>query len=273
MPVERTCRGEHAGRPCVRPKSRARHRFPATRSRATAALVADAQPTNLARDWPSCRSDLCRRSGCPTRASRARTAPFARTWSAIARPEEPDPSTLITFGKPCPVSDLFGLAAQAARAPGSQTHGARTSGQRRADRSARPPDRCDRQRASGHVGRPSLRAAAATAPGVGWLVFDRLRPAISPAHKAGAIGFPGDPVRETDRRGLIPTRSQVPALRCSSRAERLRPPPLKRYGTRSAWVASVARRPRNRASPASSPKLSGTCSPATNPLLRQAPFV
>jgi hypothetical protein len=35
----------------------------------------------------------------------------------------------------------------------------------------------------------------------------------------------------------------------------------------------VARRPRNRASPASSPKLSGTCSPATNPLLRQAPFV
>src|SRR3954470_23477506 len=55
----------------------------------------------------------CRRSGYPTRRSGANASSLATdcTWSGTARHSRNGIHvTLITFGHPCPVSDLFGLA-------------------------------------------------------------------------------------------------------------------------------------------------------------------
>ncbi len=55
----------------------------------------------------------CRRSGCPIRACARSASGRASgcTWSGTARRSSTASTpTLITFGKPCPVSDLFGAA-------------------------------------------------------------------------------------------------------------------------------------------------------------------
>src|SRR5215216_5647960 len=64
--------------------------------------------------WPSCRGAIwCRRSGCPTRVFR-RERELARFRLHLVRHrttlKNRIHATLIAFGHPCPVSDLFGLA-------------------------------------------------------------------------------------------------------------------------------------------------------------------
>jgi transposase len=122
-------------------------------------------------------------------------------------------STLITFGKPCPVSDLFGLAGRKllerlqVPEPWRQRRG-----QPRADRSARPPDRRGRQRAEVRRRRSSLRAAAHDRARCGLVrgVLDRLRdrrhqPLLLAQKLCGYTGLCPRVIQsgETDRRGPI----------------------------------------------------------------------
>jgi hypothetical protein len=86
-------------------------------------------------------------------------------------------ATLITFGHPCPVSDLFGLAGRAARPPSDPRPVARNRRrQPRADRRSRAADRHAHRAAQAHGRRPSLYPVAGRRSrcGVDQRVHDRL---------------------------------------------------------------------------------------------------
>ncbi len=123
-------------------------------------------------------------------------------------------STLINFGRPCPVTDLFGVEGrellerlEVPRALARERHG-----ERRADRRPRDTDHRDQREAQGRPRRPPLHPALDERPGIGWVLAFTIAAEIgeierfaSPAKLAGYTGLcprvnqSGD----SDRRGPI----------------------------------------------------------------------
>jgi len=196
-------------------------------------------------------------------------------------------ATLMTFGPPCPVSDLFGLAGRelldrlAIPDPWRRNVDA---GLELIDdlelQIARLTVELKRQGAD-HRYIPLL----VTAPGFGWINAFTVASEIGDITRLCLAGqavrlhrpVPArHPVRcQRPPRPDLQTRPALFALGpLRSRAERLQAPRLPRAlpaAPRNASAANAAPRSPRSTSPASSPKRSGTCSPATNRSLRQAP--
>ena len=196
-------------------------------------------------------------------------------------------AVLLTHGKPCPVSDLFGVRGRQLLA----RLGLPEPWQGTIEASLRLIDELDRE--IGDCERELRRLGAdhryvpllLTVPGIGWVLAYTIAAEIgdisrfpSPRKLAGYTGLCPRVYQsgERDLRGpLSQARAQVPALG----ARRSRHPRLHR--TRStatatskrkrASASSAAPRSPRSTSPADSPKRSGTCSPATNPSLPKAP--
>ena len=197
-------------------------------------------------------------------------------------------AVLLTHGKPCPVSDLFGVrgraAARATRA--ARAVAGHDRGQPASDRRARPRDRRLRARAAPARRRPPLRAAAAApCPGSAGC-----SPTRSPPRSATSAASPRPrklagytrplparlPVgRARPARSAHQARPALPALGARrGRHPRLHRTPSTATATstpKRASASSAAPRSPRSTSPAGSPKRSGTCSPATNPSLPKAP--
>jgi transposase len=196
-------------------------------------------------------------------------------------------STLITFGKPCPVSDLFGVAGRKLLEHLDVPDPWREN----VEASVVLIDQLDRQIDAiaselKHVGadHPYV-PLLMTAPGVGWLVGFSIACEIgdigrfsSPTKLCGYTGLCPRVIQsgETDRRGPI-SKHGPKYLRWALFEAALNACDHPSTGSatsapRSVSVASAGRRSHRSSSPASSPRRSGTCSPAINPLLRQAPL-
>ena len=196
-------------------------------------------------------------------------------------------AVLLTHGKPCPVSDLFGVRGRqllAAARPARAVAG-HDRGQPAPDRRARPRDRRLRARAAPARRRPPLRAVAAdrARDQLGARLHDRRRdrrhqPLPQPA-QARRLHRPLParlPIRRT--RPARPARQTGARATCAGRSSK--PPPTPAPTPSTATATSTPRRgsansaaprsPRS-TSPADSPRRSGTCSPATNPSLPKAP--
>ena len=197
-------------------------------------------------------------------------------------------AVLLTHGKPCPVSDLFGVRGRAAARSGSALpepwQGTIEASLRLIDELDREISDCERELrrlGADHRYVPLL----CTVPGIGWVL------AYTIAAEIGDIGrFPTPtqarrlqrplparlPIRRT--RPARPARQAGPALPAlgarRGRHPRLHPPalprPLPAHESAASANNAAPRSPRS-TSPADSPKRSGTCSPATNPSLPKAP--
>jgi transposase len=198
-------------------------------------------------------------------------------------------STVMTFGHPCPVSDLFGL-----------------EGRQLLDRFQIPPpwretvdaslylidhleseiDAIERELRAGGAHHPYV-PLLLTVPGIGWVlaftiaaeIGDITRfpsPRSSSAIPACARSSASPARRTAAARGPSRGRSTC-AGRCSKPScTRCGTPPTQSAtsATSSAWASSAAPGSPRSTSPASSPRRSGTCSPTTNlliPPLREAP--
>ena len=88
------------------------------------------------------------------------------------RAEEPHPPTLLAFGHPCPVSDLFGVGGRELLEPAGAARAVGGRRRRRAasDRRARPSDHRLRTCAAADGRRPPLCPAVDDHPRVGWVL-------------------------------------------------------------------------------------------------------
>jgi transposase len=198
-------------------------------------------------------------------------------------------STLMTFGEPCPVTDLFGAAGRELLdwleipQPWRGT----------VDASIALIDDLDRQIAE--VNR-QLRAGSAnhpyvplllTVPGIGWVLAFTIAAEIgdvtrfpSPKKLCGYTGLCPrvNQSGESDRRGPLskhgPKYLRWAMLEATMHALRHPPTPSATSATSAASASSAAPESRRSTSPESSPRRSGTCSPTTSPLLplREAPL-
>ena len=195
-------------------------------------------------------------------------------------------AVLLAHGKPCPVSDLFGVRGRQLLARltlPEPWQGTVVASLRLIDELDREIDHCQRELrrlGADHRYVPLL----CTVPGVGWVLAYTIAAEIgdigrfpSPRKLAGYSGLCPRVYQsgESDRRARSPRTDPATSAGHSSR-----PPPtpaptpltasaINGQGRGSANSAAP-RSPRS-TSPADSPKRSGTCSPATNPSLRQAP--
>jgi transposase len=196
-------------------------------------------------------------------------------------------ATLITFGKPCPVSDLFGHA-----------------GRELLDRLAIPePWRRTVDVSLAVIDELELRIAAltvelrrmgaehryipllVTAPGIGWVnaftIARRSATSLGSRRRRSCAATPAC-ARGSSSPAAATSAARSPSTAPSTCAGRCLRPPCTPARTRStpsatsapgsASAASVAPGSPRSSCRASSPRRSGTCSPATNPSLRQAPF-
>ena len=195
-------------------------------------------------------------------------------------------ATLIAFGKPCGVSDLFGVAGrellERLELPEPWSSHVTTALAMIDDVDARI-DHCEADLARLGADHPYV-ALLQSVPGIAWVLgftiaseigdigrFASPRswsvtPASAPesasrAHKTGAARSP-----RTDPNISAGRSSRPPPARPAIRPTR----PITSAPPRDSDVNAVARSPALR-SPAGSPKPSGTCSPTTNPSLRQSP--
>ncbi len=199
--------------------------------------------------------------------------------------------TLIAFGNPCPVSDLFGVAGRELL---ERLEAAAAVAAQRSTPACELIDdleRRDRRAASASCGRlgadhpyvPLL----LTVPGIGWVL------AYTIAAEIGDIDRFATPRKLAGYTGLcprvLPVRRPRPAAARSprtapatcagrsleadhARAARTPSTATATSAPSAASASSAAPRSPRSTSPAGSPKRSGTCSPATNPSLRQAPL-
>jgi transposase len=198
-------------------------------------------------------------------------------------------ATLISFGHPCPVTDLFGVAGRELldRLDVPQPwRGTVDASLRLIDDLDRQIDAINRElRASGadHPYVPLL----LTVPGIGWVLAFTIAAEIgeitrfaSPKKLCGYTGLCPRVYQSGDRDSRGPLTKQGPSTcagRCSKRPCThcaIRPIASATSATSAASAASAAPRSPRSTSPESSPKRSGTCSPTTNPSLppRQAPL-
>ena len=251
-----------------------------------------ARPTRSTRAcWPSCPGVIwCRRSGCPTRrfAVSASWPATGCTWSGIARRlKNRIHATLMTFGHPCPVSDLFGHAGRELldrlQIPDPW--------RRNVDASLELIDDLELQIAVADGRAPAARAPI-TATSRCWSPRPGSAgstPTPSPRRSATSSASPRRPSSAATPASARASTSPAPptaAARspstaratCAGRCSRPRCTPATTPSTASATsapsnasAANAAPRSPRSTSPESSPRRSGTCSPATNPSLRQAP--
>ena len=194
---------------------------------------------------------------------------------------------LLTHGKPCPVSDLFGLRGRQLLA----TLGLPEPWQGTIEASLRLIDELERE--IGECERELRRLGAEhryvprllTVPGIGWVLAYTIAAEIgdlarfsSPGKLAGYSGLCPRVYQsgESDRRG--PLAKQGPkylrwALVEAAVHARSHPAYHERYQRRRrVWANSAGPKSPRSTSPADSPRRSGTCSPASSPSLRQAPL-
>ena len=113
-------------------------------------------------------------------------------------------STLINFGKPCPVTDLFGVEGRAllARLQVPRALARQHHGEREADRRPRRPDRRDQPQAPrGHAEHPYI-PLLMSAPGIGWVL------AFTIAAEIGQVERFASPEKLTGYTGLCPRVNQ-----------------------------------------------------------------
>jgi transposase len=195
-------------------------------------------------------------------------------------------AVLLTHGKPCPVSDLFGLRGRQLLARlglPEPRQGTIEASLRLIDELDREINECEaelRRLGADHRYVPLL----LTVPGISWVLAYTSPPssatsaasrrrASSPATAASA--------RVSTNQGSATCAARSPSKDPATCAGRwLRPPPTpaprRSIATainkrRRASASNAAPRSPRSTSPAASRKQSGTCSPATNPSLRQAP--
>ena len=196
-------------------------------------------------------------------------------------------AVLLTHGKPCPVSDLFGVRGRQLLA----RLGLPEPWQGTIEASLRLIDELDRE--IGDCERELRRLGAdhryvpllCTVPGISWVL------AYTIAAEIGDISrFPTPAQARRLQRPLparLPIRRARPArpahqararATCAGRSSRPPPTPAPTPSTATATsrrkrgsASSAAPRSPRSTSPADSPKRSGTCSPATNPSLPKAP--
>ena len=200
-------------------------------------------------------------------------------------------STLMTFGEPCPVSDLFGAAGRELLDRLQIPQPWRGT----VDASIALIDDLDRRIAE--VNR-QLRAGSAehpyvplllTVPGIGWVLAFTIAAEIgdvtrfpSPKKLCGYTGLCPRVSQsgESDRRGPLskhgPRYLRWAMLEATCTHCAIPPTPSATSATSAAWASSAAPESRRSTSPESSPRRSGTCSPTTNLshplLLREAPL-
>ena len=234
----------------------------------------------------------CRRSGCPTRAC----APSANgpaggcTWCATARSlKQRIHAVLLALRQALPGLGSVRRRAAASCSPGSELPEPWAGNDRRqpaSDRRARPRDRRLRARAAPARRRPPLRAAAAdrARDRLGARLHDRRRDrrhqplrhpdASSPATPASARASTSPASATCAARSARTARAT-----CAGRSSRPPPTPAPhpvyrdRYQQHQGAASANSAAPRSprSTSPADWPRRSGTCSPATNPSLPQAP--
>jgi hypothetical protein len=197
-------------------------------------------------------------------------------------------ATLITFGHPLPVSDLFGVAGRGLLAslaipePWATTLATSLSLVDELDRQIERRERELRAMGADHPDVALLR----TLPGVAWVLGYTLAAEIGDIGRlAGAkqsVGYTGlwPRVRQSgtrDDRDRSPSR--VPST-CAGRSSRPPPTPpaipatgIATNAPGAGWAVSVGRPSPVSSSPASWRPPSGTCSPNASRLHRQAPFV
>jgi transposase len=195
-------------------------------------------------------------------------------------------AVLLTHGKPCPVSDLFGVRGRQLLA----RLGLPEPWQGTLEASLRLIDELDRE--IGECERELRRLGAdhryvpllCTVPGISWVLVYTIAP--SSATSTASPPYANSPATPASARASTNQAHATCAARSPSRARAIfagrwsRPPPMPAptpptataTSTRKrASVNSAAPRSRKSISPAGSPKRSGTCSPATNPSLPKAP--
>ena len=254
-----------------------------------------ARPTRSTRACSQCCriATWCPRSGCPIRSVR-REREQARFRMHLVKHrsmlKHRIHATLISFGHPCPVRDLFGVAGRELLDRLDVPQPWRGN----VDASLHLIDDLDRQIDA--INRELRRAGAdhpyvpllLTVPGIGWVLGvhdrrrDRRHPPLRVTHQAVRLHRPVParlPVRGPRQpRPADQAGTEVPALGDArsdhARPAHTRPIASATSATSAAWAASAAPRSLRSTSPASSPKRSGTCSPTTSPSLppREAPL-
>jgi transposase len=195
-------------------------------------------------------------------------------------------AVLLAQGKPCPVSDLFGVRGRQLLARlglPEPWQGTVDASLRLIDELDREIDACEaelRRLGADHRYVPLLM----TVPGIGWVL------AYTIAAEIGAIDRFPSPRKLAGYTASAPASTNPANATCVARSpsrdratcagRSSRPPPTP-APPRPTATATSARRPESAnsaaprsprsTSPADSRKRSGTCSPATNPSLRQAP--
>ena len=197
-------------------------------------------------------------------------------------------AVLLTHGKPCPVSDLFGVRGRQllARLGAAGAVAGNDRGQPAPDRRARPRDR---RRASascaGSAPTTATCRCCCTVPGISWVLAYTIAAEIgditrfpTPRKLAGYSGLCPRVYQSGDRDLRGPLAKQGPrylrwalveAATHACTAPAL-PRPLPADQSAASANSAAPKSPRS-TSPADSPKRSGTCSPATNPSLPKAP--
>jgi transposase len=165
----------------------------------------------------------CRRSGCPIPASgRSVSSPgFGCTWSSTSRRWRCRiHSALINFGKPCPVTDLFGVEGrrllERLQVP-EPWRGNITASVELIDDLERQIGAINRRLKEGHADHPYI-PLLLTAPGIGWVL------AFTIAGEIGEIERFSSPEKLTGYTGLCP--------RVNQSGERDRRGPLTKHGPR-----------------------------------------
>ena len=150
----------------------------------------------------------CRRSGCPIRGSaRSASSPaFAFTWSSTSRRSRTAiHSTLINFGRPCPVTDLFGVEGrrllERLEVP-EPWRGNVTASLVLIDDLERPDRRGQPAAASKATPTTPTSRCSMSAPGIGWVL------AFTIAAEIGEIERFASPQKLTGYTGLCPRVNQ-----------------------------------------------------------------
>jgi transposase len=195
-------------------------------------------------------------------------------------------AVLLTHGRPCPVSDLFGLRGRQLLAQldlPEPWQGTIDASLRLIDELDREISDCERELrrlGADHRYVPLL----CTVPGISWVLAYTIAAEIgdierfaSPRKLAGYSGLCPRVYQSGERDLRGPLAKQGPAT-CAGPSSRLPPTPAPRRSIATATsrrrrgsASSAAPKSPRSTSPADSPRRSGTCSPAANASLQKAP--
>ena len=196
-------------------------------------------------------------------------------------------STLINFGRPCPVTDLFGVEGrrllERLEVP-EPWRGNVSASVVLIDDLERQISEANRRLRQGHTEHPYI-PLLMSAPGIGWVLAFTIAAEIgdisrfsSPEKLAGYTGLcprvnqSGDSDRAARSQSTDRPTCAGPCSRRRCTRSSTRPTPSATNGTRGDWASSAAPRSPRSTSPAGSPRRSGTCSLATRGSLPEAPL-